>query len=110
MARQAHEAYLAAQDYANFIHAHYPEEFVWRGGELTAAVEQVSRSGAVTILLTIGALALDALLLFTRWREAKRRPLAGPAGETGAPGKVGADEPELEITVQALNEPEDVAR
>jgi hypothetical protein len=98
------------QDYAMFIRTHYPEEFVWRGGELTAAVEQVSRSGEVTILLTIAALALGALLLFTRWREVKRRPLVGPAGETAAPGKDGADEPELEITVQALNEPEDFAR
>jgi hypothetical protein len=33
MARQAHDAYVAMQDYVTFIRAHYPEEFAWRGGE-----------------------------------------------------------------------------
>src|SRR5690242_14358675 len=62
-ARQAHDAYLAMQDYATFIRAHYSEEFVWRGGELTARAEQVSRSGSLVILASIGAPALGALLL-----------------------------------------------
>ena len=101
-ARQAHEAYLAMQDYANFIRAHYPEEFVWRGGELTAAAEQINRSGSLVILASIGALALGALLLLTRWRETKRQPLATPAGEAVAQEDYSADE--LEITVQGLRD------
>src|SRR5690349_10249167 len=68
MAHQAQYAYVAMQDYTAFIRAHYPEEFVWRGAELSAAAGQVSRSGEVTILLTIGAALLGVLLLFTRWR------------------------------------------
>jgi hypothetical protein len=98
-ARQAHEAYVAAQDYANFIRAHYPEEFVWRGGELTAMAEQISRSGSLVMMATIGALALGVLLLLTRWRETWRRPLAE---ETAAQEDHSAGE--LEITVQGLRD------
>ena len=101
-ARQAHDAYAAMQDYATFIRAHYSEEFVWRGGELTARAEQVSRSGSLVILASIGALALGALLLLTRWRETKRQPLATQAGEVTAQEDYSADE--LEITVQGLRD------
>jgi len=100
MARQAHEASVAAQEYAAFIRAHYPEEFVWRGGELTATVEQVSRSGSLVIIATIGA-----LLLITQWRETMRRPLTE---ETAAQEDHSADE--LEITVHGLGDPEDSMR
>jgi hypothetical protein len=101
-ARQAHDAYVAMQDYATFIRAHYSEEFVWRGGELTARAEQVSRSGSLVILASIVALALGALLLLTRWRETKRQPLATQAGEVTAQEDYSADE--LEITVQGLRD------
>jgi len=80
----------------------YIEEFVWRGGELTARAEQVSRSGSLVILASIGALALGALLLLTRWRETKRQPLATQAGEVTAQEDYSADE--LEITVQGLRD------
>jgi hypothetical protein len=98
-ARQAHDAYVAAQDYATFIRAYYPEEFIWRGGELTAMAEQVSRSGSLVMMATIGALALGALLLLTRWRETKRRSLAEA---TTAQADYSAGE--LEITVQGLRD------
>ena len=103
MARQAHEAFVAAQEYAAFIRAHYPEEFVWRGGELTAVAEQVSRSGSLVIIATISALALGALLLLTRWRETRGRQIEPPEDDN-------TDEPELEITVQGLHDPEDSMR
>lgn len=98
-ARQAHEAYVAMLDYATFIRAHYPEEFVWRGGELTAMAKQISHSGSLVMMGTIGALALGALLLLTRRRETKRRPLAEAttAQEDYSAG-------ELEITVQGLRD------
>ncbi|HEY7092079.1 MAG TPA: hypothetical protein VH393_02805 [Ktedonobacterales bacterium] len=98
-ARQTHDAYMAMQEYATFIRAHYPEEFVWRGGELTAMAEQVSRSGSPVMMATIGALALGALLLLTHWREAKRQPLAE---ETTAHEDYSAGE--LEIIVQGLRD------
>jgi hypothetical protein len=93
-ARQAHDAYVAMQEYATFIRARYPEEFSWRGGALTAA-EQISRSGSLVIMATIGALALGALLLLTHWREMKRQPLAE---ESAAQEDYSAGE--LEIAVQ----------
>ena len=105
MERQAHEAYVAMQEYAAFIRAHYPEEFVWRGGELTAMAEQISHSGSLVIVGTIGALALGALLLITQWRETMRRPLTE---ETAAQEDHSADE--LEITVQGLHDPLDSMR
>jgi hypothetical protein len=86
------------QDYATFIRAHYPEEFVWRGGELTATAEQISRSGTPVIIATICATALGALLLLTRWRETMRRPLTEEATQEDH----SADE--LEITVQGLRD------
>lgn len=101
MARQVYEAYVEAQEYATFIRAHYPEEFVWRGGELTAAAEQINRSGSL-MMATIGALALGALLLLTHWRETKRQPLATQAGEAAAQEDYSADE--LEITIQGLRD------
>jgi hypothetical protein len=99
MARQAHAAYVAMQDYAAFMRARYPEEFVWRGGELTAMAGQISRSGSLVIMSTIGALALGVLLLLTRWRETTRQPLAE---ERAAQEDHSADE--LEITVQGLRD------
>jgi hypothetical protein len=102
VARQAYEAYVAAQGYAAFIRAHYPEEFVWRGSELTTMAEQVSRSGSLVILASLGALTLGALLLVTRWREARRWPLAAQVKETAAQEGYSADE--LEITVQGLTD------
>jgi hypothetical protein len=102
MAHQAHEAYVAMLDYATFIRAHYPKEFVWRGGELAAMAKQVSRSGSLVMMATIGALALGALLLLTHWREAKRRSLVAQAEETVA--QEGYSAGELEITVQGLHD------
>jgi hypothetical protein len=61
--------------------------------------EQISRSGSLVIMATIGALALGALLLLTHWRETKRQPLAE---ETTAQEGYSADE--LEITVQGLRD------
>jgi hypothetical protein len=101
MARQAHVAYVAAQEYATFIRAHYPEEFVWRGGELTAAAARVSHSAGPVVAATVGALVLGALLLPTRWREMRSRQI-GPPADGNDSGN--ADRPELEITVQGLGD------
>lgn len=64
--------------------------------------EQVSRSGSLVIMATIGALALGALILLTYWRETKRQPLATQAGATTAWEDYSADE--LEITIQGLRD------
>ena len=57
MALQAYDAHVAMQEYATFIQAQYPEEFVWRGGEMAAMAQQISRGGSLLMIATIGALA-----------------------------------------------------
>jgi hypothetical protein len=104
-ARQASDASAAAQAYATFVRAHYPPEFLWRGGELAVAVNQVSRSGELVVVLTAAALLLGVLLALTHWRDAwRRRAVLRPSG-TASQGDRGADDQELDITYQALHDP-----
>jgi hypothetical protein len=104
LARQAHDAYDATQAFGVFMRAHYPLEFLWRGGELTAAAESVSRSGQIVLVMTIAALLLGVLLLLTPWREA-RRHTAPHQGTRRSSREPDAAELDIDITVQALHQP-----
>ena len=103
LARQARDAYDATQAFGAFMRVHYPLEFLWRGGELTAAVESVSRSGQIALVMTVAAFLLGALLLLTPWREA-RRFTAPHQGTNRSSREPDAAELDIDITVQALHE------
>ena len=67
-------------------------------------MERISGSAQRILVVTAAALLLGALLPLTYWREARRRRTP-QRGETMSQWESDPDEQEMDITVQALDDP-----